>query len=286
MSTIQFPNWTIDRLLSEAITAWNVRHHGYPLDVRTSPWKRLYVALLTFCRHSLSDYDAQLSALERDLVAQRGPDLAARHLEARNALRQEIHGAARRHYPWLKPDSDPRKEMPEAKPKDPRLLNQVSAEVATLVSHRAELIAVTKELRRKNATPDWRERVAALDAQLADIEDKIQVYSNQFKTLEEITGDPTQANWRMLNWVHPTRGYFFGGRPLPPNLISPTKVKCAACGKTVWRSNRELDFGAGIRLVALSCECSSVATSREFSYPNQEGWSKVCWREEEEEAQL
>jgi hypothetical protein len=93
----RFPSWPANRVIREAVAAWNVRHQANLLDPIASSWPRLYAAVLCFCRHDLSHYDRMLECVAS---GQSNP--------ARAALRKQIHSLARKQYPWLRPDIDPR----------------------------------------------------------------------------------------------------------------------------------------------------------------------------------
>ena len=93
--TISCPPWPMERLLAEAVQTHNLRCEE-KLDAAESPWPHLYGTILAFCRHQLSGYD-QLCTEEN-----------------RETLQAQIETAARKAYPWLRSDIDPRASKPVA----------------------------------------------------------------------------------------------------------------------------------------------------------------------------
>jgi hypothetical protein len=276
---LRFPDWPPQRVLWEAVHSWNLRHQ-IKLDPCTSSWPRIFAATLAFCRHSLADYDQQLSLLERDLIAAGRKDLAERHLQERNALRARIHAAARRQYQWLRPDIDPRREtqLESELKEDPRILTRASAQLADLVSERAQLLSAISQLKRQRPL-NGKERVAEMQAELTRVEKAIENRRRLFLTAPELAGveprDSREAKMRLLIWGHEEPVYLFGGRELPESHTKSAGFKCPACCRTVLRSKREVDLGAGIKLVALSCVCRSIVVTREYSYPSAEIWGDL-----------
>jgi len=209
--SFQLPDWPQQRLLREAVMAWNLRHPRAKLDPVTSPWRNLYVAVLAFCRHDLTAYNRMLSELERDLAASGQSDLANRHLKARNALRKAIHAAAARQYPWLRPETDPRKNAENFSngQKHRKVLNEASAQLADLIGLRAHLL---EALRREKD----RATKKKLEQEIKQVEQSIERRRSFFKTFPTPDGKPDTP---FIVWDHRTPAYSFGCRQLPPNYL-------------------------------------------------------------------
>jgi hypothetical protein len=192
-------------------------------------------------------------------------------LEERQILRGRIHAAARNQYKWLRPDIDPRVgEQGQAlvrRPPDPRFLNRVSADLADLVSARAQLLTHIAEL--KWHKPIDGEYLGQLQADLVQIERSIEAARHYFDQIPLTGGRPPV---RLIAWRHKTPGYLFAGRPLLPNYIEAIGASCAECGRAIMRSKRPLDCGCGIRLYGLSCLCKSLLVSPKHRIPSQETW--------------
>jgi hypothetical protein len=146
-------------------------------------------------------------------------------------------------------------------------LNHVSKELADLVSQRAQLLSAISQLQRKRAVSD-KERVAEMQARLARVEETIEARRKVFLTLSKLAATkPTEEEIRRI--------YLFGCRELPPSYTKSAGYKCPVCGKTIFRSKKEIDLGAGIKLIGLSCECRSIAIPRGYSYPSEQVWGEL-----------
>src|SRR5215470_3769947 len=94
--------------------------------------------------------------------------------------------------------------------------------------------------------------------------------------------DPDSRDTRFIVWGHPVPCYSFAGRELAPNYIEALGFRCPRCEATVMRSKRPLDLGAGIKLVCISCQCTSIAVSREFARANPKAWESLLEDDGEE----
>jgi hypothetical protein len=251
----------MSRLLSEAVDAHNLRRSPQEAaaDPVTTDWAKLYALVLAFCRHNLSDYDAVCTPQTRD------------------DLRQQIHASIYQAYPWLRPEPDPRIDQGPAPNKQPyRVLNDLSADLAALISRRAQILMRISELKRKKPA-DGKTRVKKLKTELLELDENIKLKRGVFRTVGQIIGDkcpPKKRNCRIIGWHHKEPGYVFGCRmDLPPNYTESAGIKCPGCGRTVLRTKREMDLGAEIRLVCLSCYCQSIAVDKLYSWPSQAFWA-------------
>jgi hypothetical protein len=126
----RFPSWPVVRILNEACAAFNVRHPPAEwLDPKTSTWDNRFLgAVFAFLRHQVSGYDQMLAD---------GAD--------RDTLRRQIHTAARRTYPWLSLDSDPRTRFRAASPsgstQSTRRLDRVSQAMSEALEAKQEALA-------------------------------------------------------------------------------------------------------------------------------------------------
>ena len=263
-ASFSFPSWPRERVLREAVNSWSLRKaHEERCDPETSEWPFVCNVVLAWLRHELTQYDK------------------LRDSETRDKLREEIRVAARRHYPWLRPDIDPRSPSPKSpRTRDPRYLNRVSAYLAELVSERARLSQAIA-LSRRTKEADARKRVKEMEARITEIDGQIEHYSLYFQTMSQIADqappNPERADWRLLIWLQRSPEYSFGGRnDLPPNITQSASFKCAHCTSTVLKTKRELDLGAGIKLICLSCLCSSIAVTRkQVPLLNAERWATL-----------
>lgn len=221
---IYFPNFSMARLLSEACAEWS-QLNGEVLCPDKGQWSQICDAVVTMLRHRFSDYDAIVTAENRD------------------ALRKQILIAARKQYLWLRPETDPRKDAKE--PKDMRHYNVLSRALADLHGEKDRILLALGKT-------DGAER-RSLRTTLAKVQ-KIIDYTN------EQCGDLSADRLRFLSCPeHPVGEYNLDG--LPHNKIKSIGIKCPVCGMSVMRSNQPVDFGAGIKLVLVSCHCHSVAVT-------------------------
>ena len=255
---LRLPTWPPKRLVTEAVLAWNLRHRA-KLDPRTSSWPRVYAAILSFCRHSLTSYDEQLSLLERDLITAGHKDLAERHFRERNRLREKIHSAARLQYRWLRPDIDPRPSWvaEPTKKQSRRILDDVSRERCEAIERRALILGMLRrpEMRR-NPTGK-----AQAEQMLAELDQHIAKLGAMFEF--GIPEDPRFAGLRFLVW-NANGTYRFACRTdLPENYLRETASACPNCGRRIIKTKRGLAVGAGVWLVCYSCTCTSVGVTPE-----------------------
>ena len=247
----QFPNWPRTRLLREPAFAWNLRNPDNRCDPFSSDWPFVCSVVLAYLRHSLTDYDGLVEA------------------ETRAALRAQIQTAARRQYPWLRPETDPRQvnEQGGNGQTPGKILNEASAQLAELFSVRAQILE-TRRLQRDKT------KKRLFEQKIKDIETLIQKRQELFQTFphpDNLAGPDT----RFIIWDHPTPRYAFGCRQLSPNYIEEAGFKCPRCEKTVMRTKRSMDLGAGIKLSCLSCECLSIAVSPEYAKANLKAWTTL-----------
>jgi hypothetical protein len=88
---VALPDWSTRRIIAEAVTDYNLRHPDQtPLDALSSDWSTLHGIIHTWLRHSFSSYDRDCSPL------------------IRSGLKDWVRTVAKRKYPWLRRDLDPR----------------------------------------------------------------------------------------------------------------------------------------------------------------------------------
>ena len=113
LDKLDFPNWPMQRLLAESCLAHNCLH---PLDLmnpETSSWQRLYPVIISFLRHQVTDYDEALQAGRGD----------------RDQLQAQISADAKRFYPWLPKERDPRTEQASSTRTRIKARRRISAQI-------------------------------------------------------------------------------------------------------------------------------------------------------------
>jgi hypothetical protein len=144
----------MNRLITESVLAFNIRHPDKVIDAAIVDWETLYAVILAFVRHSLAP----------------GYDDAIRDGANRTLLREEIHLAAKQTYPWLRANADPRHKEPEVgKLRDERIMTRWGEESADLVTLKAQLSERIAELRIKKPE-GWEQDVRALKETVAGID--------------------------------------------------------------------------------------------------------------------
>jgi hypothetical protein len=250
------PSWPTGRLLAESVAAYNLRHPDAPLDVKTSEWNQLVAVVMSFVRHEFSDYDQ-----ERLQGADRGK------------LRKAIHSAAKIKYPWLRADSDPRKNASQTY--DPRVLNTLSRRLSILITHKAQLLTAIRDLKRAH---DNKDRIIELQAELKTIEAQIAEDFACAKSLSEQAsidvGKVRKEGFKLMLLHHTRAGYLFGGKPLPEWHTEYLDYTCPCCHERIRRTKRAIDAGSGIKLFALSCHCTSTLLNRRLSWPPEKVWAR------------
>jgi hypothetical protein len=116
----------------------------------TSPWPLVRNAVLSFLRHSQSQYDERLRTR------------AERDQEFRDALASQVSAAAYKKYPWLRDDPRP---FPESEVESPLPFDSLEKELAHLHSLRDQLVSAISDLKRQG---NHRDQIAALEAVLEE----------------------------------------------------------------------------------------------------------------------
>jgi len=242
-----FPNWTMDRLLSEAAASWSIHHE--PIDARTGDWPALYNAALCYLRHLHSCYDQELH-----------------HGADRDALHQAFNEAARAKYPWLRLSRDPRqpKVEPEAVGLPRRIFADRSKRLSDLISKKDHLFRARSALKREWRS-DYKVRCEAINSELRQLEAQI---ADLLEHIQCVT-KPSESRCPGVDMqVHCKSQYLFGGRTLPENYTRGLSFKCPARSQTVCGTKRPIDLGAGVWLNSFSCHCLSVNVQRGYTpYP-------------------
>jgi hypothetical protein len=143
---VNIPSLSMASVIKAACAQWSDLHPETPADPVTSPWSLVVTAVDCWLRHAMTQYDQ------------------VRTNKNRSELQAAIRVAARRQYPWLRSEPDPRIALvPTEEP--PLLLNALSRELNNIVEARANLT------RKRLYTKDRSER-AAIDAELNDLDRK------------------------------------------------------------------------------------------------------------------
>jgi hypothetical protein len=196
----------MQRVLSEACQSWTL-HNSEPADPETSEWSLVYNAVLAYLRHLLTDYhDALRSGADRD------------------QLHDEITTAAKRQYPWLRLSVDPRTALePVAKQYG---FSERSKTLSKLITEKDHLIRARSELKRQYHA-DYRERDAAINAQIRELEAKAAALYEKFQIRKGVSQGRLPYDLSIA--IEPA--YLFGGRPLAGNYTKPLDYKCPRCLK-------------------------------------------------------
>jgi hypothetical protein len=117
---------------------------------------------------------------------------------------------------------------------------QRSRELSELISKKDHLIRAKFALRK---APDYRQRVKAINAEIAQIEATVAQMTKSFRINKgEIHGGqdlPVEFN------IPDSPEYIFGGKRLAPNYITATGIRCPEGNKRVFRTKRPIDCGCG-----------------------------------------
>jgi hypothetical protein len=241
---LSFPNWPMKRLLQEACRAHNALHPDTWANPETTNWELLYALTIAFLRHELSLYEQSLREGDGD----------------REQLRIDISKSARKFYPWLRKDKDPR-TIQSLLPQEPvttnfRIFSELSAFCCDLRSRQDQLVTARRKCRpgadRKVIDDDLakiRSRISMIDDALRPDLDKLPITNRDFRSFVM----PNESD------------YCFAGRQLPFSYIKPTAFSCDTCQKLVWRSKVAIDLGAGIKLVVFSCHCISFSVTGRYT---------------------
>jgi hypothetical protein len=236
----------MERILWEACRTHNLLHPNDPADAATLSWPRLYPLVLSFIRHELSGYEIALQTGGAD----------------RDQLQAEISTAARKFYPWLRKDKDPRTvaaQPQERPPGDLKIFTELSRYGSELRHLQDRLLTA----RRKAISAIERREI---DAELAEIRYRIAAIDDKLRpNPDELPPDMRDFRLLIMEQVEP--GYYFAGRELPPNRIEPMPFSCDVCGQRVWKTKVPLDLGSGVKLVVMACHCGSVSITG--GYANQ-----------------
>jgi hypothetical protein len=249
LSKLTLPHWPMGRVLREACCVHNALHPNAWLNPQTSPWELLYPIVLAFLRHSLSSYDESLREENAD----------------RDQLQIDISTSARKFYPWLRKDKDPRaiQSAAPAEPSNFKIFDALSRYSCDLRSTRAQLVMAW----RKHAPGTDRK---LLDEDLREVNRRIDRIDTAFKAPLDLP--PEHKDFRILVLDHES-DYLFAGRQLPPSYIRPAAFSRDICQKRICRSKVAIDLGAGIKLVAFACRCLSFSvTGRYACSVNSELW--------------
>jgi len=237
--TIKLPNWPPERLVREAVLAWNLRHPGKEFSA-TSPWPDLCAAVHRFLRHQHSVYDQTLDAL------------AGYDAEVRDELAEAIYQLARAQYPWLRSETDPR-PFPKALAVPDLLFDKRSyalSEVHTRISH---LESALRDLQHKTGVWD---QVHQLRAELSELR---QIAREEFKALTQTV---PQSYAHSTTYVRrKERAYYYGGLALPESYTCYAGFRCSACDMAVMQTKRAVPVGQGRRWLVFSCGCTSYAVA-------------------------
>jgi hypothetical protein len=248
---IQFPNFgTPALILREACAAWNMRHAPAEwLNPETSPWDEKFLGgVYAFLRHSCSGYDQMLD---------NGAD--------RDTLRSQIHAAARRTYPWLNLDSDPRMRFTPRSRESTRHLDSISRVMSEALQAKQEALAQSD-----------RTQARKLDQYIASGLD----YCQWARSMASpgFVDEALQNGFRM-SYSRRVPGeycYVFEDRgELPENLTVYLPARCQRCLARVRRTKREIDLGGGARLYAVSCLCTSTLLPRSLRHVPQGMWDSI-----------
>jgi hypothetical protein len=236
------PDWPPQRLLSEAVLSWNLRHMDEALlDADTSPWLLVRGALLAFLRHRLSAFEDRL----RDEYNQ----------ELRDALAAQVEAAAHRKYRWLR--DDPRPFPEQLDDSQPRLFTELARDLAHDHSVRDQLHSAIRDLKRQGK----RAQVETLQNTLAKVERRIRrCYA--ILTDPKYSHDEHGSQSRGFGFPHLPeeigRYYFFDDRVIVPNRYRYLGFRCQKCDAPVVCYKPTVDFGQGFRMVVHSCFCHTV----------------------------
>jgi hypothetical protein len=167
---ISLPPWPMARVLKEASAHWNLLHPNNLADPEKSDWPLLCNVVHSFLRHQQTQYEQVLTA---------GAD--------RDELHDRISRTARRFFPWLKVECDPRTSAEAGEePEDYRPFNDFSRRLSDLVSERSRLTVAINDARRKRL---GREHIAELEERLARVNARAERLNDYFKpVVREETG--------------------------------------------------------------------------------------------------
>jgi hypothetical protein len=253
LAKLEFPNWPMQRLLAEACLSHDCLHPLDRMDPETSDWQKLYSVTISFLRHQVTTYDECLRAGYGD----------------RDQLHREISAQARKTYPWLRQDKDPRvlQRIPTDKPEKFKIFDELSRYSCDLRSIRAQLLVA-----RRKCMPKTDRQL--LDADLREVNRWIDWVDTAFKPPIELP--PEHKDLRVLLLDH-EGDYYFAGRQLPFNYLESTTFNCEACAKRVWRMKMALDLGSNSKLVVFACHCVSLSIASSYTGGvNSKLWQRLA----------
>jgi hypothetical protein len=258
------PSWPPQRLLSEAVLSWNLRHMDDALlDPQASPWPVLRGAVLAFLRHNLSAYDEHLrTRCEHDP-------------KFRDELAAQVAAAAYRKYPWLGKD-DPRPFLEPEDDSPSQLFTEIARDLAHDHGVRDQLYSAIRDLKRQGKLA----QVAALKTTLTQIEKRIE---RSYKTLTGPKYSHDTHGSQSRGWSFPhlseemSRYYFLDDRVVTPNRYDYQGFRCPECNAPVVRLKQPVNFGQGWRMIVYSCFCHTLAIAcppagRRLKPLTIEGW--------------
>jgi hypothetical protein len=197
--TYHFPAFPRQRLIREACATWNLRHPDDPIHPSKSEWRMVYEAVIAKLRHEFSDYDKTVNSKNHD------------------QLREEIRAAAKRRYPWLRPDMDPRNGLACTAPNQ-LTFDHLSAELARLYSARQDIEVRLRQLRKQVPRPqdnidELSKELRRIHAMIADRNESCQILKRQAEVKDR--DDWIENDQQVVIRAHKTRGYLFADQKLP-----------------------------------------------------------------------
>lgn len=265
---VSLPDWPPQRLVSESVLAWNLRHADEPsLDAEGSEWPLIRGAILAFLRHRLSDYDKQLCArCEHDQ-------------EFRDTLVARISAVAYRRYPWIGKD-DPR-PFTELVSESDLPFDVMAKNLADMHGFRDHLISAIADLKRAG---NHREEIAVLQAELEEIKADIE-RRYKFLTAPKCIEDNDPRSRAFLLKHRPEREgayYFHTNKRHTQSHIEYVGFRCPKCQASVARLKQTVKLGQGYKVIVFSCYCMSYSIYCPLEGPARlapmtaDKWRKYC----------
>jgi hypothetical protein len=222
---ISFPDWPMSRTIEEALADWNLRH-SEKLDPEGSEWSLVFKAILAFLRHKMSNYD----------------EVRRERPEERERFYREVQGKAQRHYPWLRPEVDPRRaklsgeELPPAGMSRP--FDCAASYLADRYADKNALLSYGRETRSPEERKAVRQVVKYLEEDIAQVEGLFKSDGLWCGTLE--TGLRYALDFDRFNFNH----------------LRDTRIKCPACGARIWQVKRPVPVGQRLFWRVWRCDCA------------------------------
>jgi predicted RNA-binding Zn-ribbon protein involved in translation (DUF1610 family) len=269
----RLPDWPPQRLVREAVLAWNLRHLSQDkLDVETSPWPLVRGAILAFLRHLHSDYDERLR-----VRCERDPKF-------RDDLAAQVAAAAYQSYLWLGKD-DPR-PFPESEQDSMTLpFDVISKSLSNSCTIRDQTISAIRDLKRQG---NHKHEIAALENGLQKNNRDIE---RQYSFLSSPKILPEQGKTRYFLQVHKQDDvdphyHFCSNKEVTPNRIEYIGFRCPRCGVSVARWKQIVPLGQGYRCVTFACHCLTVAVHTpggigRIEPMSAENWARYCQESDE-----